>query len=284
MRSLLPRLASFSLVAAAFALSAPLVGCKKPEYPECKKDKHCKADLGEKCVDGKCQNCTTDADCTGKGPAGEDFVCFEFRCTDPALAAVGAGGQGGLGSPCTQTIDCSGGLVCTAGACSACVDDLSCEGGTCDLATGTCTGGGAGGGQCTTDDECAMDEICDGGMCVFSGIPEGGGNNPCGIDAIYFGFDSPKIQPEAQQQLDQIATCLVEQGTLVYLEAHADPRGTEEYNIMLTDRRGQSVKKYLETKGVTGENLQVISKGNLEATGTDESGWSQDRRVEFIFP
>lgn len=283
MRSFLPRLASFSLVAAAFALSAPLVGCKKPEYPECKKDKHCKADLGEKCVDGKCQNCTTDTDCAAKGPNGEDLVCFEFRCTDPSAIPTGDGGQGSLGSPCTQTFDCSGGLVCTAGACSNCVDDLSCEGGTCDLATGTCSGGGAGGGQCTTDDQCAMDEICDGGMCVFSGI-EGGGTNPCGIDAIYFGFDSPKIQPEAQEQLDQIATCLVEQGTLVYLEAHADARGTEEYNIMLTDRRGQSVKSYLETKGVTGENLQVISKGNLEAMGTDESSWSKDRRVEFIFP
>ena len=283
MRSLLPRLASFSLAAAVFVFTVPLVGCKKPEYPECKKDKHCKADLGEKCVDGKCQNCTTDADCVAKGPAGEDFVCFEFRCTDPNAVPTGAGGQGTLGSPCTQNFDCSGGLVCTAGQCSNCIDDLSCDGGTCDLATGTCSSGGAGGGQCTTDDECAMDEICDGGMCVFSGVPEGG-TNPCGIDAIYFGFDSPKIQPDAQQQLDQIAQCLVDQNTLIYLEAHADPRGTEEYNIMLTDRRGQSVKSYLETKGVTGENLQVISKGNLEATGTDETSWSKDRRVEFVFP
>ena len=154
---------------------------------------------------------------------------------------------------------------------------------TCDLSTGLCSTGGAGGGTCTNDDECAMDEICDNGSCVFSGI-EPSGNNPCGIEAVYFDFDSPKIKSDAQAQLDQIATCLVEQNTLVYLEAHADPRGTEEYNIMLTDRRGQSVKQYLETKGVTGENLQVISKGDLEAAGTDESGWSKDRRVEFVFP
>ena len=67
---------------------------------------------------------------------------------------------------------------------------------------------------------------------------------------MYFDFNSPKISGEAQSQLDQIATCLTEQGKLIYLEAHADPRGTEEYNIMLTDRRGQSVKRYLETKRV----------------------------------
>ena len=274
MRSLLTTL--------AFALVVPMAaGCKKPVYPECKKDKHCEQDRGEKCVDGKCQNCAADTDCVGKGPNGEDWTCFEFRCVDPSQAL---GGTGTLGAPCSQTIDCSGGLVCTAGKCSNCTDDIQCESGSCDISTGTCSGGGGGvGGQCTTDDECAMDEICDNGTCAFSGIVPGG-ENPCGISAIFFGFDSPKISPEAQEQLDQIATCLIEQSTLVYLEAHADPRGTEEYNIMLTDRRGQSVKNYLETKGVTAENMQVISKGNLEATGTNEAGWQQDRRVEFIFP
>jgi peptidoglycan-associated lipoprotein len=279
MRSL-SALASVSLTTLALALLLPTTGCKKPVYPECKKDKHCKQDLGEKCVDGKCQNCAADTDCLGKGPNGENWTCFEFRCVDPSEA--GNLGGGALGSPCTQTLDCGGGLVCTAGKCSNCTDDIQCEGGTCNPDTGTCSNA-AGGGQCTTDDECAMDEICDNGTCAFSGITPGK-ENPCGIDAVYFGFDSPKISDEAQAQLDQIATCLTEQNTLVYLEAHADPRGTEEYNIMLTDRRGQSVKSYLETKGVTGTNMQVISKGNLEATGTDEGSWAKDRRVEFIFP
>lgn len=279
MRSLLARLAPFAL------LALPLVfvpGCK-PKYPQCKKDKHCKVDLGEKCVDGSCQNCTTDADCVGKGPGGANWVCHEFRCTDPAAVPDGAGGPGGLGSPCTQSIDCSGGLVCTAGVCSQCTDDIECNGGTCDLATGTCTTPGGGGGACTTDDQCAMDEICDGGMCVFSDIGAGG-TNPCGLDAVYFGFDSPRIEDEAAQQLRDVAECLKNQGSLVYLEAHADPRGTEEYNIMLTDKRGQTVKKFLQDLGVLGEYMQVISKGSLEATGTDESSMQKDRRVEFVFP
>src|SRR5690606_39089183 len=153
--------------------------------------------------------------------------------------------------------------------------------GTCDLATGTCTTGMSG-GQCTTDDQCAMDEICDNGQCVFSGLPPGG-ENPCGVGAVYFDFDSPKIKPDAADTLRGMADCMKQQNRLVYLDAHADPRGTEEYNIMLTDRRGQSVKKFLEDLGVPGENMQVISKGDLEATGTDESTWAQDRRVEFIF-
>jgi peptidoglycan-associated lipoprotein len=69
----------------------------------------------------------------------------------------------------------------------------------------------------------------------------------------------------------------------VYLEAHADARGTEEYNILLTDRRGQGVKKFLSDLGVPAENMQVISKGSLEASGNDEAGFANDRRVQFIW-
>lgn len=287
MRNLVARLAPFS-VAVALAVPAVLAatGCKPPPYPQCKKDKHCKVNLGEKCVDGKCQNCTTDADCADKAPpdAATPWVCADFRCQDPAtLGNEGAGSADGKGDPCTQTIDCINGWVCREGTCDACVDDIECEGGTCDFSTGQCSTGNVGGGSCQTDDECAMDEICDAGVCVFSGI-EPGGEDPCNLRAIYFDFDSPKIRGESAEQLKALAECMITQGRLVYLEAHADPRGTEEYNIMLTDKRGQSVKKFLQDLGVTGENMQVISKGALEAIGTNESEWQEDRRVEFIWP
>ena len=105
--------ASYASIASKLALLAlpvfgllALSGCK-PYYPECKKDKHCKVDEGEKCVEGMCQNCTTDDECQGKGPNGENFVCFEFRCTDPAEAGV-TGGGGELGAPCTESMECNG--------------------------------------------------------------------------------------------------------------------------------------------------------------------------------
>ncbi len=272
-------LLSTPLAVAAMLLTSPLAGCKKPEYPKCKKDKHCKVDEGEKCVDGLCQNCTTDEDCKGKGPQGQDFKCHEFRCTDPTQISP-AGGTGGLGAPCTQTIDCAGGLVCKAGKCDKCTDDVECQPGTCDEATGTCTV--AGGGQCTTDDQCPMDQICDNGTCVASGYTAGA--NPCSLDAVYFEFDSPQLKPDAQQALQAAADCIKQQSRNVILEAHADQRGTEEYNIMLTDRRGQSVKQFLENLGVSGSKMQVMAKGDLEATGTDDASMAKDRRVQFVWP
>ncbi len=273
-----------SSVVLATSLLGFVGGCKKPEYPQCKKDKHCKQDLGETCVDGTCQNCKTDEECAGKGPEGSAWVCHEFRCMDPAEAAAdgsGAGGDGELGAPCAQKTDCFGGLVCTAGACSACSDDIECSPSTCELATGRC----AAAGQCQTDDQCPMDEICDGGMCVFSGdYGEGGeGDGPCGVDAVFFAFDSDALTPQAEESLTTAAECIINENRAIYLEAHADSMGTEEYNILLTERRGQSVKGKLSEKGVPAELLQVIAKGSLEAAGSNESERSKDRRVELIW-
>lgn len=261
-------------------LAFSLGGCKNKDYPKCKKDKHCNVEQGEKCVDGTCQNCVASDECVGKGPNGENWLCHENRCTDPAEIPGGASGQG---SPCTSSLDCTGGLVCMAGICDFCTADMDCPAGTCDLGTGLCAGA-SGSGACSVDDDCAMDEICDGGMCIFSGDYGGDGETVCELKAVFFGFDSPQLSPETQDQLKAAADCMKNEGRLVYLEAHADGRGTEEYNILLTDKRGQGVKSFLQNLGVPPENMQVISKGSLEATGSDDAGFAQDRRVEFVWP
>lgn len=277
------RLSRLSLLGlfALGSLAMSTTACKKPEYPLCKKNKHCNQEMGERCLDGTCQNCVENSECAAKGPNGEDYVCFEYRCVDPSEASAGGSGQG---SPCTSSLDCTGGLVCKSGACDFCAEDMDCPAGTCDLGTGLCSDGMPGApGSCTVDDDCAMDEICDAGMCIFSGDYQGDGEVLCDLPAVFFGFDSPKLSPETQQQLQAAAQCIADQGRLVYLESHADPRGTEEYNILLTDKRGQGVKKFLVDLGVPPENMQVISKGSLEARGTDDSTYADDRRVEFVW-
>jgi hypothetical protein len=286
-RSMSARLSRLSFLG-VFALGLSVVsltGCKKPEYPACKKNKHCNQEMGEKCVDGTCQNCVENSECAGKGPNGTDYVCHEFRCVDPAEAAAAeGGGDSGQGSPCTSSLDCTGGTVCKAGICDFCAEDMDCPTGTCDLGTGLCSDGVPGSpGSCSVDADCAMDEICDGGVCIFSGDYQGDGEVLCDLPAVFFGFDSPKLTPETEAKLKAAAECIASQGRLVYLEAHADARGTEEYNILLTDRRGQGVKKFLSDLGVPAENMQVISKGSLEASGSDEAGYANDRRVQFIW-
>jgi peptidoglycan-associated lipoprotein len=229
-----------------------LAACK-PKYPNCKKDDDCKAELGESCVGGTCQVPGAEGTPTGGGEEGD---------------------------PCTQRTDCFGGLACKQGACAWCSDDIDCAPSSCNLDTGRCSPEGA----CQTDQDCPMDEICDGGMCLFSGNLGDDSGGPCGLAAVYFAFDSEVLTPKTEEELSAVAECMVQQDRRVFLEAHADNRGTEEYNILLTERRGNVVKGFLTERGVSGENLQVIAKGSLEAIGNDEPTRAKERRVQFIWP
>ncbi len=273
---------------AALAAAVTVAGCEKRNYPSCKKDRDCNAVLGERCVAEVCQGCAADAECAGKAPAGKPaFVCKDLRCQDPATAnaAVAAGRAGGEeGDPCAARSDCLGGLACKAGACGLCTGDADCTGVPCTVETGRCSPVDS----CTTDDQCAMDEICDGGMCIFSGDLGDEDGGACGLAAVYFAFDSEVLTPKSQEDLKGVSSCIAEassgQGKIVYLEAHADNRGTEEYNILLTERRGSMVRAFLAEQGVGSDAMQVIAKGSLEAVGADEAMRSKERRVQFIWP
>lgn len=256
-------------LAAAFSLAA----CKDVQYPTCKKDKHCNAELGESCVDGVCQGCENDNDCAEHG---EGLVCYEFRCQSEDEIANLDRTTVDVGSPCSSATDCNGGLVCTTGTCQPCSEDFECSPNSCNVATGRCDPMGS----CQADSDCTSEEICDGGMCIYSG--EFGGGGACGLDAVYFAFDSATITPTNQELLNSAAQCLIDSGTAVYLEAHADNVGTEEYNILLTERRGSTVLGFLSEAGVPNAQLQVIAKGSLESFGTNETERAQERRVEIL--
>jgi outer membrane protein OmpA-like peptidoglycan-associated protein len=109
------------------------------------------------------------------------------------------------------------------------------------------------------------------------GIGVASGKNP------FFAFDSSALSSGDQHILNEVATCF-ETGPLagrsITLTGRADPRGSEEYNRSLGDRRATGVQRYLENHGMAAANLSESSRGALDATGTDEDGWTQDRRVD----
>lgn len=99
-----------------------------------------------------------------------------------------------------------------------------------------------------------------------------------------FDFDRFELLPEDRDVLDQVATCLTTgplQGRTVQLVGRADPRGTEEYNMGLGARRAANVREYLQHLGVSQGQLSQTTRGALDATGTDEAGWHEDRRVDL---
>jgi peptidoglycan-associated lipoprotein len=103
-------------------------------------------------------------------------------------------------------------------------------------------------------------------------------------NAPKFGYNETELLPADRDILQQVADCLTKgplKGRNVQLVGRADPRGTDEYNLGLGERRAATVRTYLQRLGVAGSRLSPTTRGELDASGADESGWQRDRRVDL---
>ena len=109
----------------------------------------------------------------------------------------------------------------------------------------------------------------------------------CGLsDAdAHFAYDSANVRPQDQAILQKLAACFTSgplKGRTMRLIGHADPRGDEEYNMVLAGRRADNVKGAIAGAGLDSSKMATTSRGELDATGTDEPGWERDRRVDIM--
>ncbi len=185
---------------------------------------------------------------------------------------------------CDDDDDCKEKEFCVNKRCQLCRDDRDCgQGKQCNQ--GRCDDIP---GFCRSSAECAPGENCLGNRCqkpVSSESSESGAGDASGIcnfESIYFEFDSSTIVPEARSHIEKNIECARKKNiTGLHMTGHTDPRGTEEYNLALGDRRAQGVRGVVTSLGMDPNKVTVSSMGEEMAQGTDESGWSKDRRVEF---
>lgn len=101
-----------------------------------------------------------------------------------------------------------------------------------------------------------------------------------------FDFDESELLPLDYEVLGKIGRCLSSQGALhgrsIRLIGRADPRGTMEYNMALGARRAHNVGAFLEEFGIERGRIFETSRGELDATGTNEATWQIDRRVDIL--
>ncbi|AYA39697.1 peptidoglycan-associated lipoprotein Pal [Xenorhabdus nematophila] len=103
---------------------------------------------------------------------------------------------------------------------------------------------------------------------------------------VYFGFDKYDINSEFAQMLDKHAAFLrTNPSVKVTIEGHADERGTPEYNIALGERRANAVKMYLQGKGVSADQLAIVSYGKEKPAvlGHDEAAYAKNRRAVIVY-
>jgi peptidoglycan-associated lipoprotein len=104
-------------------------------------------------------------------------------------------------------------------------------------------------------------------------------------DRVFFDTDSSELSEQARATLDKQAQWLNNYNRYAFtIEGHADERGTREYNIALGARRAETVRQYLNSRGIQAQRMHTISYGKERpvAVCNDISCWSQNRRAVTV--
>lgn len=102
---------------------------------------------------------------------------------------------------------------------------------------------------------------------------------------IYFDFDESSLSTAAVADLQSnVAILRANPNIDLFLTAHTDDRGTTEYNLALSQRRGDTVRAHVMNMGIDGARMQVVPYGKEKpaSTGTREQDYALNRRVEFM--
>ena len=103
-------------------------------------------------------------------------------------------------------------------------------------------------------------------------------------DVIHFELNSPRIRTRSRGLVRKVARFIIENPDILELsiEGHADARGTEQYNLKLSEERAASTRAMLVSFGVDEARLHVIGHGKSRPLVATPLAEQKNRRVEFI--
>lgn len=108
------------------------------------------------------------------------------------------------------------------------------------------------------------------------------------LNEIYFEYDKSNITKEAAFELDKLVEVMKEYPNMVIMvKSHTDNRGSDKYNMRLSDRRAKSTVQYVISKGIAKERISGQGYGESQpkvkcADKCTEEEHAQNRRSEFI--
>ncbi|MGB1204086.1 MAG: carboxypeptidase regulatory-like domain-containing protein [Chitinophagales bacterium] len=109
------------------------------------------------------------------------------------------------------------------------------------------------------------------------------------LNHIYYDFDKAYIRKDAKEELNKVVSFMTDNPALVLeLRSHTDARGTEEYNIELSERRAQSALEYILGRGIATNRISARGFGESEPanqcvdhTTCEDPEHQDNRRTEF---
>jgi peptidoglycan-associated lipoprotein len=103
-------------------------------------------------------------------------------------------------------------------------------------------------------------------------------------ERISFGYDQSDLSAAARENLSAKARILGAVPSLsLRIEGHADERGSDEYNLALSNRRAATAMRYLRNHGIAADRLETVGYGEEQPLdqAENESAWASNRRDEF---
>lgn len=104
--------------------------------------------------------------------------------------------------------------------------------------------------------------------------------------SVVFASDQATILPAAQSRLNQVAEALMstDKNRMLIVEGHTDSQGSAAYNMDLSQRRAESVRAYLISRGYPAQFIAPRGIGEVRpiADNASPEGRSNNRRVEII--
>ena len=106
--------------------------------------------------------------------------------------------------------------------------------------------------------------------------------------AVLFKTGVAELLPLARQQLDRVASALIEtdESRQIVVEGHTDSRGSDRSNLQLSQERADSVARYIVSRGLSASRISAVGKGEAEpiASNRTSDGRANNRRVEIVVP
>ncbi len=99
---------------------------------------------------------------------------------------------------------------------------------------------------------------------------------------VLFRTGSAEIPPESAREIEVLAGMLAKSPALdVKLDGYADPRGTTDLNLKLSEARANAVRDLFLAAGVPEESLEVNAYGKSQSVASDSDGYALERRVRL---
>jgi outer membrane protein OmpA-like peptidoglycan-associated protein len=102
---------------------------------------------------------------------------------------------------------------------------------------------------------------------------------------IYFDYNKADLRDDHYPILERaVKTLTANPGASILITGNCDVRGSEEYNMKLGKKRGDTVKNYMLDNGINEDRVKIVSRGKLDAVAPvkDLLGMQKDRNAQFM--